>query len=214
MGYLNKATVTVDAILTKKGRELLSRGLSSFVIQKFAVADDEVDYGLYDPSHPLGSEYYGDAIEKMPVLEASPDETQNLRYKLVSLGRGANNIPLLDAGTGDIIITYTTTARREFTPTTTGGLNASPFGYTVVLNDKSAGTLTSDGLGSSTATIPTFYGDVYSTTATVVKGLKFTFVPANVSSVTTTKLLIIGNETGASKTISVTVNPAQVTNPA
>lgn len=87
MGYLNKATITVDAILTNRGRELLAEGgRNSFNITKFAVADDEVDYGLYNVAHPEGSEYYGAIIENMPVLEATPDEQQIMRYKLVSLG--------------------------------------------------------------------------------------------------------------------------------
>ncbi len=87
MGYLNKATITVDAILTNRGRELLAQGgRDSFNITKFAIADDEVDYGLYNVAHPEGSEYYGAIIENMPVLEATPDEQQIMRYKLVSLG--------------------------------------------------------------------------------------------------------------------------------
>lgn len=87
MGYLNKATITVDAILTNRGRELLAQGgRNSFNITKFAIADDEVDYGLYNVAHPEGSEYYGAIIENMPVLEATPDEQQIMRYKLVSLG--------------------------------------------------------------------------------------------------------------------------------
>lgn len=89
MGYLNKATITVDAILTNRGRELLAKGGvgvdQAFNITKFAVADDEVDYGLYNVSHPQGSEYYGNIIENMPVMEATPDEQQIMRYKLVSL---------------------------------------------------------------------------------------------------------------------------------
>ena len=68
MGYLNKETVTVDAILTKKGRQLLAEGQSAFRITQFAVADDEIDYGLYDPAHPLGTEYYGASIENMPLV--------------------------------------------------------------------------------------------------------------------------------------------------
>jgi len=44
MGYLNNAVVTVDAILTTKGRELLARGDGSFKITQFALADDEIDY--------------------------------------------------------------------------------------------------------------------------------------------------------------------------
>lgn len=86
MGYLNKATITVDAILTNRGRELLAQaGRGGLQITKFAVADDEVDYGLYNTAHPEGSEYYGSIIENMPVLEATPDEQQIMRYKLVSL---------------------------------------------------------------------------------------------------------------------------------
>ena len=87
MGYLDKSTITVDAILTNRGRELLSQGTGTgnFQITKFAVADDEVDYGLYNTAHPLGSNYYGAIIENMPVLEATPDETQIMRYKLVTI---------------------------------------------------------------------------------------------------------------------------------
>ena len=87
MGYLDKATITVDAILTNRGRELLAQGTGNgnFQITKFAVADDEVDYGLYNTAHPLGSNYYGAIIENMPVLEATPDETQIMRYKLVTV---------------------------------------------------------------------------------------------------------------------------------
>lgn len=87
MGYLDKSTITVDAILTNRGRELLSQGtgVGNFQITKFAVSDDEVDYGLYNTAHPLGSNYYGAVIENMPVLEATPDETQIMRYKLVTV---------------------------------------------------------------------------------------------------------------------------------
>ena len=52
MGFLDNTSITVDAILTKKGRELLARGQNEFKITKFALADDEVDYNLYDTSHP------------------------------------------------------------------------------------------------------------------------------------------------------------------
>ena len=58
MGYLNNSTITVDAILTKKGRELLARGQNDFKITQFAVADDEIDYDLWNPAHPLGTDYY------------------------------------------------------------------------------------------------------------------------------------------------------------
>ena len=44
MGYLNNQVITVDAILTKKGRELLAKNDGSFRITQFALADDEIDY--------------------------------------------------------------------------------------------------------------------------------------------------------------------------
>jgi hypothetical protein len=52
MGYLNNTAVTVDAILTAKGRELLARGDGSFRITQFALSDDEIDYTLYNPTQP------------------------------------------------------------------------------------------------------------------------------------------------------------------
>ena len=90
MGYLDNSVVTIDAILTKKGRELLARNDGSFRITQFAMADDEVDYTLYNPNHPSGSAFYGEAIENMPVLEAFPDETQIMKYKLMTLPRGTS----------------------------------------------------------------------------------------------------------------------------
>ena len=98
MGYLDNSIVTVDAILTKKGRELLARGDGSFKITQFALSDDEIDYTLYNPTHPLGSQFYGQAIENLPLLEAFPDETQIMKYKLTTLPRGTARLPILDVG--------------------------------------------------------------------------------------------------------------------
>ena len=98
MGYLNNQVVTVDAILTRKGRELLAKNDGSFRITQFAVADDEIDYTLYNPNHPSGSSFYGEALENMPLLEAFPQETQIMKYKLVTLPRGTAKLPVLDLG--------------------------------------------------------------------------------------------------------------------
>jgi hypothetical protein len=104
MGYLDNSSVTVDAILTLKGRELLAKGGSSFSITQFAIGDDEVDYTLWNPDHPLGTNYYGTIIENMPVTEAIPDETQALRYKLVTLPKQTTNIPVINVGNTSIIL--------------------------------------------------------------------------------------------------------------
>jgi hypothetical protein len=98
MGYLNNSVVTVDAILTTKGRELLAKNDGSFRITQFAFADDEIDYTLYNPTHPSGSAYYGEALQNMPLLEAFPQETQIMKYKLATLPRGTAKLPVLNLG--------------------------------------------------------------------------------------------------------------------
>ena len=50
MGFLDNSSVTVDAILTKRGRELLAEGRDKFQITQFALADDEVDSDLWNRS--------------------------------------------------------------------------------------------------------------------------------------------------------------------
>ena len=107
MGYLNNQVITVDAILTTKGRELLAKGDGSFNITQFALADDEIDYTLYNPTNPSGSAYYGEAIENMPLLEAFPDEMQMMKYKLVTLPRDTAKMPTLAIGNSNPVIAQT-----------------------------------------------------------------------------------------------------------
>ena len=137
MGYLNNSIVTVDAILTNKGRELLARGDGSFKITQFALSDDEIDYTLYNPTHPSGSNFYGQAIENMPLLEAFPETTQNLRYKIITLPRGTAKMPVLDAGFSSI--TLKQGASLAITPQTLNYLgNNQTFessGYTATIAD-------------------------------------------------------------------------------
>ena len=100
MGYLDNTTVTVDAILTKKGRELLAQGGDAFEITKFALSDDEVDYNLYMPAHTEGTAKYGEAIENMPIVEAVPDQNYILRHKLITLPKGNLKLPKMGVSGG------------------------------------------------------------------------------------------------------------------
>tara|TARA_R110000796_G_scaffold13793_10_gene44435 strand:- start:4892 stop:5572 length:681 start_codon:yes stop_codon:yes gene_type:complete len=109
MGYLNNQVVTVDAILTTKGRELLARGDGSFNINSFALSDDEIDYTLYNPTNPSGSAFYGEAIQNMPLLEAFPDETQIMKYKLVTLPRDTAKMPVVGVGVSVVSLKQTGT---------------------------------------------------------------------------------------------------------
>jgi hypothetical protein len=207
MAYLDNTTLTVDAILTKKGRELLAKG-EGFSITQFALADDEIDYTLFTTSHPLGTNFFGSIIENMPVIEASPDETQNMRFKLVTLPRGTKEIPIITIGFQNIILTAGQSNALPIRPTTTQGLNGAGFGYTAILFNADAAVLVGSGLAAQQqATTPTFLSDVQSANAIVARGLEFTLTPRDVASQITTSLQIVGNQTGASITVPVVVNP-------
>jgi len=104
MGYLDNSSVTVDAILTRRGRELLSRNDGSFRITQFALGDDEIDYTLYNENHPDGSQYFGEAIENLPLVEAFPDENNIMVHKLVTLPRGTTKLPILQVGSTSVNI--------------------------------------------------------------------------------------------------------------
>ena len=114
MGYLDNSIITVDAILTKKGRELLARGDGSFKITQFALSDDEIDYTLYNPTHPSGSALYGEAIENLPLLEAFPDENNIMIHKLVTLPRGTTKLPIVTANISKVQLSLGATVKRYF----------------------------------------------------------------------------------------------------
>ena len=220
MGYLNNSVVTVDAILTKKGRELLARGDGSFSITQFALADDEIDYTLYNPTHPSGSAYYGEAIQNMPLLEAFPDEQQIMKYKLTTLPRGTAKLPVLDLGYGSIILKQG--AQLSITPQTLNYLgNTQTFetsGYSATIGDVRL--LSSfQGLGiqsaastqaNSTTTIgtnvsKTILGTQFNLTATTVN----TLFGSNAQLRTT--LTVVGLDSGARLNIPVTITQNQIT---
>jgi hypothetical protein len=151
MGYLNNSVVTVDAILTTKGRQLLAQNDGAFRITQFALADDEIDYTLYNINQPSGSAYYGEALANMPLLEAFPNETQVMKYKLVTLPRGTAKMPILDLGYSAIVIKQG--ANLAITPQTlnyTGGNQVETSGYTFTISDVRLFS-TFDGVGISTA---------------------------------------------------------------
>jgi len=209
MAYLDNSEIIVDAILTKKGREKLATG-EGLNITKFALGDDEIDYTLYEPAHPKGSAYYDAAIRAIPITEATPDETQVLRYKLVTLPKGTTKIPIVEFGVPNITVTQNS-GQVSLTPTTSPSGN-NQAGYTVVLSNKNAGTLVGSGTVAGTGTIPVTLGDEITTTAAVERGLTFTFLPnPNITTTIRTTITVYGNETGGSQTIPVTVNYVQPT---
>ena len=135
MGYLNNSTITVDAILTKKGRELLARGKDEFKITQFALSDDEIDYDLWNPAHPLGSDYYGLIIENMPLVEASADESNIMRYKLVTLPKKTARIPVISVSQTSITLTSPGQRFTVVPSTTNFDKGNATLGYTAILSN-------------------------------------------------------------------------------
>jgi hypothetical protein len=214
MGYLDNSIVTVDAILTKKGRELLARGDGSFKITQFCLSDDEIDYTLYNPTHPLGSQFYGQAIENLPLLEAFPDETQIMKYKLTTLPRGTAKLPVLDVGFNSI--TLRQGASLSVTPQTlnylgssqtfeTGGYVATIADARVLSNYNGVGINTpeADRLNSTT-TLGTNVSKTVIGTSINLTGTTVNTLFAGQTSLKTT-ITIIGRDSGARVTVPLTI---------
>ena len=211
MGYLDNSSVTVDAILTLKGRELLARGGNAFKITQFAVGDDEIDYSLWNPDHPLGTAYYGTIIENMPITEAIPDETQALKYKLVTLPKQTTNIPVVTVGNTAISLAAPGDA-TIIAPNTSNfrGGNAT-LGYTAILSDSSVADIqVIRALQNSVLpTTPRFIGDDEDAQSVAVAGFEFRIVAkTQLIEDKTATITVIANETGGSVTINLTVKKA------
>jgi hypothetical protein len=88
MGFLdNSGDIILDAVLTDTGRARLARADGSFQITKFALGDDEINYGSYNKNHPSGSAYYDLDILQTPVFEAFTNNSSVLKFKLQSISR-------------------------------------------------------------------------------------------------------------------------------
>jgi len=216
MAILNNTVVTVDAILTTKGRELLARNDGSFQITQFSLADDEIDYTLYNPNHPSGSAYYGEAIENTPVIQAFPNDTQIMRYKLVTLPRGTSKLPVISLGYNTI--TLKQGASLTLTPQTLNYLGAtSTFeanGYVATISDVR---LISSFQGTGITTTTTGDQNLNTTTGAVLSksviGTSITLTATTVntlygSSLTTlsTTITVIGRDSGARITIPINIS--------
>jgi hypothetical protein len=215
MAILNNNTVTIDAVLTAKGRELMARNDGSFQITQFSLADDEVDYTLYNPQNPSGSAFYGQAIEAMPVIEAFPDDTQIMIYKLVTLPRGTAKLPVINIGYNSINLKQGATL--TITPQTLNYLGAtSTFeanGYAVTIGDvRYLSTFSSTGVAGAEVTptgvtqtlgsqvSQTLIGTSFTLTGTTIN----TLFGSNLNQITTT-ITVLGRDSGARITVPLVI---------
>ena len=206
MGFLNNTTVTVDAILTKKGRELLAQGTEAFNITKFALADDEVDYNLFDVTHPNGTDFYGKVIENMPLLEAIPDENHVMRYKLITLPKNTIKMPIITASVSSITFNASAGLQQPAQIVSAVTANVADSSYTFILHDQSVASMNvNEGAGGGVgATTPFFLGeDDAPNSKTLVANSVNIGVGQGVDVTKSTQLTVIGNDTGATKSITI-----------
>jgi hypothetical protein len=215
MGYLNNQVVTVDAILTNKGRELLAKNDGSFRITQFALADDEIDYTLYNPTHPSGSSFYGEAIDNMPLLEAFPIETQIMKYKLATLPRGTAKLPVLDLGYSAISLQQG--ASLAVTPQTLNFLGNNQTyetsGYAATISDvRLMSTFTGIGINTPAATSANSTTTLGTNVSTTVIGSQINLRATTVNTLFGTNtqlsatLTVVGLDSGARLTIPIIIN--------
>lgn len=198
--YLNhdSDTVIIDAVLTKRGRDLLSRGDGSFKITKFAVADDEVDYNLWNPNHENGSEYYGIVIENLPLIEANVNEARSMRYKLITLDKDNIYIPYLNPQS-DIIMNSDQEAISIEPSTNPSNIKEQ---YTMQIDDTSVCRIRGRREGP---------GD--SPTGMAAEGDRFIITPRRqLNNDAVTNATLTGNQTGATISFTITVRRYVPTN--
>jgi hypothetical protein len=220
MGYLDNSSITVDAILTKRGRELLSRNDGSFRITQFALGDDEIDYTLFNENHPNGTQYASEAIENMPLIEAIPDGSNMMKSHLITLSRGKSLLPYITVpGVTNNTITLT---RSEIGSTispqthnignvTTAGVEKGGYKFTVVNFNYLTSMTNGSGGGGSPSELDTYGGT--EAIAEHVSGNELIITPTNEDALfptgtesLTTTLIIEGMSTGARKTLQLIVN--------
>jgi hypothetical protein len=199
----DSSAVVVDAVLTKEGRRLLAKGREYFNITKYAFADDEVDYGLWNPNHVNGTDYYGVIIENLPLMEASTDGNKSMRNKLISLNKDQTRVSRVTGVPSSISIG--SGEQYTITPQTNTGVDDNA-GYTIVMYDSRAGSIRSYGITNYEGLV---YSNETSTQLSTI-GKSFDIMARDQSTDLTTTIVITGNESGASTVITLVVYALEV----
>lgn len=211
MAYISDSGIVIDAILTKLGRSKLAEGRNGFNITQFALGDSELDYSLWNTDHPNGTAYYGATIEALPITEAVPDETQNLKYKLVTLPRKTIRIPKVSVPTTSYNL-YPGQSITITPQTINYTLGNTTFGYTFTLADSDVCSMYVDETApgqqySGTGAIvsaPQSQSEIGASMTLTGKSVVITANMLQLASKSTT-LTIEGVETGGAVVVNITV---------
>lgn len=206
MAHLDNSKRTIEVRLTAVGRKRLAEGKGVDITQ-FALADDEVDYSLWQEDLP--EEDRGALIENLPVFEAFTDETQSMRYKLVTLEGGSDKVPRLSLA--DTI--RLDSASRTISPETAIDGDPVPLdellGYTAIVKDNTyLSVISTEDPDKPNATVPAIYKDkIGAAGSESVVGSEFELrrSASNIKSDKQVDVTIVGNETGLSFDITVNI---------
>ena len=195
MGFLDNSSITVDAILTTRGSEILSRG-GNFDVTKFALSDEEIDYTMYDSTHPDGTYSFDLMIDNTSVLEAIPNRA-NLTSFLVNSSQIGSNIFL--SQTDWTNLHWDTLL--NLVPTTTGTTEEEAEDYTFTIQN------------TSVVKFDRFYNatsepwQTVSDNVKLVVGRGIQFRSQSINLAATTTITVRGNVSGIIKVATVQVRP-------
>jgi len=170
---------------------------------------------MYNPDHPSGSAYYGEEIANMPLLEAITDETQVMRWKIITLPKGTSRMPTISVSPRSLTLNYGETSTiTPNTKTYVAGFNNAKYGYTCILANADVARLEVDKLASSQnslGTVPSWMDDSSLRKSATAVGMTFLVTAKDVTALAgadrTTTITVIGNETGGQSELTLTVYP-------
>lgn len=204
MGHLDNSKRVIEVNLTSIGREKLAKG-EGLDITQFALSDDEVNYNLWQPDVP--EEDRGALIENLPTFEAFTDETQSMRYKLITLEGESDQIPEISVSSPIQIKNSSVTVSPS---TVINGEKTSLdqlLGYTAISKTNDVNLVVDEEADQNEGTIPALYGEkIREAGNEAVVGNSFEILNpiTNLEEDKQTTVTIVGNETGL--TFEITVN--------
>ena len=147
----------------------------------------------------------------MPIIEALPDETQMMKYKLVTLPSRSTRIPVISVQNRNITLSSGGTASiRPYTRNFNRGNQT--FGYTAILSDSDVAEIVATrGARNRAASVPQFIGDSEAAQSITVSGTQFEITAKELlKGDRTITILFIGNETGGRASVTLTVKKVEV----
>ena len=200
MGLVDNSGITVDAILTSRGREIFNRG-GDVNITKFALSDEEIDYTLFDKKHPNGTTSFGLLLDNTSLLEATPNRTKFNSYLVdSSIGGSSIMVELEDYPRASSTVVHGTV------PTTVGTPEEVDEDYTFTVENTSIVKLYRVYDRATDPWVKILYNE--SVDSVVGRGLQWKPMPIN--TLATTTITVKGNVSGITKIITIT--PIPVTN--